>query len=66
MLNEGDKAECKDIARLIVKEVILEHIQSCPIGRSLAVSKAFLSGCVFIAGCGGGAVGAIIARVMGK
>jgi hypothetical protein len=26
-LTDGDKAECKEIARIIVKEVIVEHIK---------------------------------------
>ncbi len=34
-LTPGDIAECKQIAREIVKEVLIEHIQSCPHGRSL-------------------------------
>jgi len=31
-LNDGDKAEIKEIAREIVKEVLIEHVKACPWG----------------------------------
>jgi len=34
-LSEGDKDTCREIARAIVSEVLLIHIQTCPHGRSL-------------------------------
>jgi hypothetical protein len=34
-MNPGDKAICQEIAREIIKEVLVEHVQSCPHGRSL-------------------------------
>lgn len=53
-LTLGEKAECKEIAREINKEVLAEHIQSCPHGRSLlkftcisvgiAIGSGFASG----------------------
>jgi len=43
-LSDGDKAECKEIAREIIKEVLREHIQSCPHGKTLLASKMLLIG----------------------
>ena len=43
-LSAGDLAECKEIARAIVKEVLAEHVDSCPHGRTLQSSKMFLVG----------------------
>ena len=31
-MEKGDEAICREIARVIVKEVLLEHIDSCPHG----------------------------------
>ena len=43
-LTEGDKAECKEIARVIVNEVLKYHIASCPYGLALAKSKMLMVG----------------------
>jgi len=34
-LNDGDKAECKEIAREIIKEVLSEHISNCPLSKKI-------------------------------
>jgi hypothetical protein len=34
-LTEGDKAQCMEIARAIIKEVLVEHVEMCPHGRLL-------------------------------
>jgi len=43
-LNDGDIAECKEIARVIIKEVLIEHINSCPHGKTILASKMLLVG----------------------
>jgi len=53
-LTDGDKAECKEIAREIVKEVMVAHIASCPHGQLLRRSKAWLVGCAAGIGVGSG------------
>jgi len=56
-LTDGDKAECKEIARAIIKEVIKEHIESCPHGKTLLASKMLLVGmCVGSGFASGGIV----------
>jgi len=57
-LTEGDKAECKEIARIIINEVIKYHIESCPHGKVILKNRMFLIGCVIGASIGGGAGGA--------
>lgn len=53
-MTEGDKAECKEIAREINKEVLKEHIASCPHGKAMLKNKMFLTGCIIGASIGGG------------
>jgi len=63
-LNDGDKAECKEIAREIVKEVLSEHIASCPHGKTILASKMMIVG-LFI-GCGftGGSLALGLAKLI--
>lgn len=63
-LTPGDKAECKEIAREIVKEVLMEHIQACPHGRSLLIAKWTLVGACFASALGGGTFATIAMRVL--
>ena len=63
-LTDGDKAECKEIAREIIKEVLIQHIEGCPYGKLLASSKSLLIGIgigltLFGAGTGIGVFAAI-------
>jgi hydrogenase maturation factor HypE len=53
-LTDGDKAECKEIARAIITEVLIGHTESCPYGKVLAKGKSMLMGI----GIGIGLVGA--------
>ena len=53
-LTDGDKAECKEIAREIVKEVLKEHIGSCPFGQKQIRDRALLVGACLGSGLGGG------------
>lgn len=64
-LTEGDKAMCAEIAREIVKEVLKEHIASCPHGMTLMKSKSFIIGCIFASGiCGGLGGGGLVAIIL--
>jgi len=60
-LSESDKAECREIAREIVKEVLIEHIKSCPHGQFLMRSRMLLIGLCIGSGIGGG--GAVYALI---
>lgn len=53
-LTDGDKAECKEIAREIIKEVLAAHVEACPWGQTISKGKAMLVGI----SVGIGAVGA--------
>lgn len=35
-MSDGDKAECKEIAREIIREVMVEHVAACPHGQRLS------------------------------
>lgn len=61
MLTKQDKIECKEIARAINKEVLVEHVQACPYGRSL-LKLTFIS--IGIAIGSGLASGGIIVAVL--
>lgn len=64
-LTEGDKNTCREIAREIVKEVLIEHTKSCPHGMAFARSKAFLIGACVGSGLLGGSIPYIMIRVLG-
>jgi len=64
VLNDGDKAEFKEIAREIIKEVLIEHIASCPHGRTILVSKMFLTGICVGSGFAGGGLALGLARLL--
>lgn len=63
-LTEGDKAECKEIAREIVKEVLSEHIASCPHGKTLLASKMFIIGVCTGSGFAGGGLALGLAKLL--
>jgi hypothetical protein len=44
MMTDADKNDCKEIARMIVREVMVEHIASCPHGQGVNVFKAKVYG----------------------
>ena len=68
-LNDGDKAIMMEIARGIVKEVLVEHTSSCPYGLSLMRKKALLIGlCAGVglgSGIGGGSIVMLLMRALG-
>lgn len=45
-LTEQDKIECKDIAYRIIKEVMAEHIQTCPHGIAMKYNKRMIAATV--------------------
>jgi len=63
-LTDGDKAECKEIARQIVQEVLIQHIAACPYGKSLLAFKWMLIGSCVGSGIAGGGVGAALVRIL--
>lgn len=63
-LSDGDKAECKEIAREIIQEVLVIHIQSCPHGKTLLASKMFLFGICIGSGFAGGSFALAIAKII--
>ena len=65
-LSKGDLAECKEIAREIIKEVLVEHIKSCPHGKTILASKMLLVGmCVGSGLASGGVVFGLIRLISG-
>jgi hypothetical protein len=63
-LNDGDKAECKDIARLIVKEVLSEHILCCPHGQLILKAKWLLVGICAGSGFAGGSLVLVVFKII--
>ena len=65
-LSHGDLAECKEIARVIIKEVLVGHIESCPHGKTILASKMLLVGmCVGSGFASGGIVFGLIKLISG-
>ena len=65
-LSEGDKNTCKEIAREIIKEVIIGHIESCPHGKTFFASKMLLIGmCVGSGMASGGIILALTKFLLG-
>jgi phosphoribosylformylglycinamidine (FGAM) synthase-like amidotransferase family enzyme len=65
--SSGDKAECKEIAREIVKEVLLEHIKSCPHGKTIFATRFIVIGICFgtaIASFAGSTVAITVAKML--
>jgi len=64
-MTEGDKAEIKEMARQIVKEVLAEHVQACPHGQSLNLLRAKFVGICLGVGVGSGGLVAAVLKVVG-
>ena len=45
-MNAGDKAECREIGREIVTEVLKIHIKTCPHHTAFLISKARIVGII--------------------
>lgn len=69
-LDDGDKAEIKEFAREIVKEVLILHTASCPYGSMLSRGKSWFIGiCVGVgigAGVGTGGIISMVLRFYGQ
>ena len=63
-LTDGDKAECKEIAREIIKEVLIWHVESCPHGKTILASKMFLTGMCVGSGFAGGGLALGLAKLL--
>ncbi len=63
-LTDGEKAECKEIAREIVKEVLKEHIASCTYGKTLQASKWFIIGVVLACALVSGGSAVVFAKML--
>jgi hypothetical protein len=63
-VSDGDKAECKEIAREIVQEVLVQHIQACPHGLLLTKFKWLVLGMTVGPLLGGGIGGYAIAKLL--
>ena len=63
-LSEGDKNTCKNIAREIVKEVLIVHISTCPHGKAIQSSKMLLIGMCIGSGIASGGIVLTIARLV--
>ena len=55
-LSDGDKAEIKEMAREIVKEVLVAHVMACPHGQLIMKSKALIIGLCIGSGLASGGV----------
>jgi hypothetical protein len=64
-LSHGDKAECKEIAREIVEEVLKIHVKICPHGRSLLKMTCISIGIAIGSGLTGGGLVFGIAKAIG-
>lgn len=64
-LTDGDRAEIKEMAREIVKEVLTEHVQACPHGQSFALLRARFVGICLGVGVGSGGLAAAILKAFG-
>jgi hypothetical protein len=66
-LTDGDKAECKEIAREIVQEVLKDHIRTCPHHAAFEITKAkvigIMIGVIFASGITSSAMAAIIMKI---
>ena len=51
-MDSGDKAICREIARTIVKEVLVEHIKACPHGIKMGKVCWLFIGCGLTGGFG--------------
>ncbi len=67
-LTEGQLAECREVARVIVKEVLIEHIETCTHHLAYLLSRARIYGIavgvVLASGISSGTVVAIIMKVL--
>lgn len=64
-LTPDEKLECKEIAREIVKEVLIQHIDACPHGKSLWRYICLSVGIALGSGVASGSVVAAMIKLLG-
>lgn len=68
-MTAGDKAECKEIARVIIEEVLQRHIDTCPHHTAFMVSKAkvlgIMIGVILASGVTSSTMAAVIFKLFG-
>lgn len=66
-MDAGTEAECKQIARVIVTEVLKAHIESCPHHTAYLISRArvigIICGVILASGISSGTAVALIMKV---
>jgi ribonuclease PH len=66
-LTEQDKIEIREIARLLVKEVLKEHIDACPHGRAIIQFRYMVAGLLVgttVASFAGSSVAITLAKLL--
>jgi hypothetical protein len=63
-LSEDEKNTIREIAREIGAEILVQHVNSCPHGKELAKSKAWVLGLCVGSGIAGGATVMGISRLL--
>jgi len=65
-LTDQDKIECKQLAGEIIKEVLVEHIQTCPHHQAYLVTRArivgIITGAILASGVTSGTLAAVIMK----
>lgn len=64
-LTDGDKAECKEIAREIIREVLEIHVQTCPHGRYITKLMFVSIGIALGSGVTGGGIVLVVIKAIG-
>lgn len=65
-LTDGDKAECKEIAREIVQEVLVIHVHTCPHGRTMLKMIWVSIGIAVGSGIASGSIVLTIIKIFGS
>ncbi len=65
-LSDSDKALYREMARQIVREVLLEHIAACPYGKSLLIARWFIVGALLGSGVLSGSVVVTLMKLFGS
>jgi hypothetical protein len=67
-MTEGDKAICAEMTRMIITDVMEDHIKNCPHHRAFLISKArvigILVGVVAASSITSGGMTAIVIKIM--
>jgi len=64
-LTDGDKAECKEIAREIIQEVLTIHVDTCPHGRTMMKMFWMAAGIAVGSGVASGGVVLVVVKMIG-